>query len=255
MTYLPHHFPFIIWNNFERYEVLTAVLPTVQVWFKFSGIRGDVKLFIHTYVSGAEGFSEPSVSHKTVTFTQELICLAIHYSCPPSHQYIFDFNLPISLPILCCRDKCNPTFPWFPYLGWRKKLLFVGINRYLYKQGSLTYQYRPSYRAYCSSYNGLPNLLYLTDFYHMWILPTSPELCTCAYVGHSSVFADSVGKCDTRQRNQQCCCFNIDCTVLEAFLLHLEWTTPQDCTHIMVSSWLLDVHSPPVKIVELLAKA
>jgi len=143
MTYLPHHFPFSIWKNFERYEVLTGVLPKVRVSFKSSGIRRGVKLLIHTYVSGAESFSETSVSHKTVTFTQELICLAFHYSSPRSHQDVFDFNIPISLLILCFRDKWNPTFPWFPYLGWRKKWFFAGINRYLYKQGILTYQYRP----------------------------------------------------------------------------------------------------------------
>ena len=111
MTYLPRHFPFSIWKNFERYEVLTAVLPKVQVRFKWSGIRRGVKLFIHTYVSGAENFSKTSMSHKTVTFTQELICLGIHYSSPRSHQDVFDPNLPNSLRILCFRDKCNPIHP------------------------------------------------------------------------------------------------------------------------------------------------
>jgi hypothetical protein len=120
MTYLPHHFAFSIWMNFERYDVLTAVLPKIHVRFKSCKIRRDVK-FIRAYLSRAANFTETSASHKTLTFTQELICLAIHYSSPRSLHNVCASNLLISLPILCCRDKYNPTFPRFPFLGRSKK--------------------------------------------------------------------------------------------------------------------------------------
>jgi hypothetical protein len=131
MTYLPHHFAFSIWINLERYEVPTPVLPEFHFRFKSSGIRRDLKLFIRTYVSGAENFPETSASHKTVTFTQELICLAIHYSSTRSLHDVCAPNLLISLLILCCRDECNPTFPWFPCHGRGKKWFFAAIKRYL----------------------------------------------------------------------------------------------------------------------------
>jgi len=111
MTYLPRHFPFSIWKNFETYEVLAAVLPKVQIRFKSSGIRRGVKWFIHTYISGAENSSKTSMSHKTVAFTQELICLAIHYSSPRSHQDVFDpkFTNFFAYPLLPRQMQSHPS--------------------------------------------------------------------------------------------------------------------------------------------------